>query len=287
MKKYFKLMRVHHYLKNCLLFIPLVCSGKLFDGKRLFAGALGFVAFSVLSSVVYIMNDINDKEKDARHPKKCKRPIASGSVSVRQAIILAVTLCIASAVCCYIGKFQLPAIMLIVLYFLLNVGYSFGLKNVPLLDIVILVSGFVIRVFFGAQITEITLSNWLLLTVTAISFYLALGKRRNELKKLDGSETREVLKYYPENFLDRNMYMCLALTNVFYALWSMDERTIMEYGGSQIVFTVPLVLIITMKYSLDIEGEADGDPIEVLLHDKILILLGILYVLLMFFFLYL
>ena len=178
-------------------------------------------------------------------------------------------------------------VALLAAYLLLNLAYSFGLKNIPIVDITILVAGFLIRVLYGAFVTEITISNWLYLTVIALSFYFALGKRRNELKHISDGETRQVLKAYPTNFLDKNMGMCLTLANVFYALWSMDEKTKSFYNNDYLIFTVPIVLLITMKYSLDIEGESDGDPVEVLLHDKVLLALCVLYLAVMFMILYL
>ena len=285
MKPYLKLMRVHHYIKNLLVFAALACSGQLFHPEKLLAGLAAFVAFCMVSSVVYIVNDIRDQEKDRRHPTKCKRPIAAGTVSVRNAWILAGVLLLIAALLNGLS-FRVGSTLLLLLYFVLNLAYSFGLKNVPIVDITILVSGFLIRVLYGAMVTGIVISNWLYLTVIAVAFYFALGKRRNELRQLGSGETRAVLKAYPVNFLDKNMGMCLTLANVFYALWSMDENTVSAYGNN-LVFSVPIVLLITMKYSLNIEGESDGDPVEVLLHDKVLLILCFVYLLTMFAILYL
>jgi len=279
-------MRVHHYIKNFLVFAALVCSGQLFHPQKLLSGLTGFLAFCMVSSVVYIINDIRDKEKDRKHPTKCKRPIAAGTVSVKSACILAAVLLVIAVVCNCIA-FHPVSSFLLALYLILNLAYSFGLKNIPIVDITILVSGFLIRILYGAVITQITISNWLYLTVIAISFYFSLGKRRNELKHIGNGETRKVLKAYPISFLDKSMGMCLTLANTFYALWSMDENTIAFYNNNYLVFTVPIVLLITMKYSMDVEGESDGDPVEVLLHDKILLTLCILYVTVMFMILYL
>ncbi len=286
MKHYLKLMRVHHYIKNCLVFAALACSGQLFNPQKLTSGILAFIAFCMISSVVYIINDIRDKEKDRKHPTKCKRPIAAGTVSVRNAWILAVALFAVAMLCNYL-TYHLSSTLLLALYLILNLAYSFGLKNVPIVDVSILVAGFLIRIMYGAFVTEIAISNWLYLTVIALSFYFALGKRRNELKRIGDGETRKVLKAYPINFLDKNMGMCLTLANVFYALWSMDEKTMSFYNNSYLIFTVPIVLLITLKYSLDVEGESDGDPVEVLLHDKTLIALCALYLAAMFAILYL
>lgn len=285
MKHYIKLMRPHHYIKNILIFAALACSGQLFDLKKLIPGCLGFAAFCLVSSVVYIINDIRDVEKDRNHPTKCRRPIAAGTVPVRNAWGLATVLVVTAAVCNFL-VFQPVATALLVLYLALNLAYSFGLKNIPIVDITILVSGFLIRVLYGAMVTEIVISNWLYMTVIALSFYLSLGKRRNELKQHGGSQTRKVLKAYPVDFLDKSMNMCLTLAIVFYSLWSMADSTIAAYG-QYLVFTVPIVLLIVMKYSLNIEGESDGDPVEVLIHDKVLLGLCLVYFSAMFLILYL
>ncbi len=279
-------MRVHHYIKNFLVFAALICSGQLFQFDKLISGLAGFLAFCMVSSVVYIINDIRDKDKDRKHPTKCKRPIAAGTVSVKGACILSAVL-LAIAIVCNCITFHIVSTSLLALYLVLNLAYSFGLKNIPIVDITILVSGFLIRILYGAVITQITISNWLYLTVIAISFYFALGKRRNELKHISSGETRQVLKAYPVSFLDKSMSMCLTLANTFYALWSMDEKTIATYNSNYLIFTVPIVLLITMKYSMAVEGESDGDPVEVLLHDKILLTLCVLYVAVMFMILYL
>lgn len=286
MKHYLKLMRPHHYIKNFLVFAALVCSGQLFDFEKLAAGMAGFAAFCFVSSVVYIINDIRDQEKDRKHPTKCHRPIAAGTVSVKGAWALAAALLLIAVVCNGVS-FHPTATSLLALYLVLNLAYSFGLKNIPIVDITILVAGFLIRILYGALVTGITISNWLYLTVIALSFYFALGKRRNELKHISEGQTRQVLKAYPISFLDKSMGMCLTLANVFYALWSMDEHTASLYNNNHLVFTVPIVLLITMKYSLDVEGESDGDPVEVLLHDKVLLALCVLYLAVMFMILYL
>lgn len=285
--KYLKLIRVKHYIKNLLVFAALACSGQILDTSKLVPAVLGFAAFCAVASAVYIINDIRDRKKDANHPTKCKRPIASGAVSVGSACVLLGILIVIAVVCNYFA-FNWVSTVLLAVYFVINVGYSFGLKDIPIIDITILVAGFLIRVLYGALITQITISHWLYLTVIAAAFYFSLGKRRNELKVSEANnETRKVLKFYPERFLDKNMYMCLALANVFYALWATNDKTIEMYNTELLIFTVPIVLLITMKYSLNVEGESDGDPVEVLLHDKLLMVLCGLYLLAMFSILYL
>lgn len=278
MKKYFKLLRIKHYIKNLLVFLPLFFSGQIFNTSKLINATLGFVAFCLVSSAVYILNDYKDVEKDRKHPKKKNRPLASGEIKPSVALaIMVVCILIAVAISIYLRSI-LGAICLL-LYLVLNIGYSLGLKKFPIVDIVILASGFVIRVFYGGFITDITISKWLYLVITTGSLYMGLGKRRNELST--SSDTREVLKHYNKDFLDKNMYVCVALANVFYALWTF------ELPNNKIPWTIPIFIILLMCYSLDVEGDSDGDPVEVILKDKKLIIIGLIYVVSLFLLLYL
>ena len=277
MKKYLKLMRIHHYIKNLLVFAALACSGMLFEGSKLLSCILGFAAFSLISSVVYIINDIMDREKDRCHPKKRHRPIASGAISPVQAGFFAGGLFLLALLCNGL-IFSISSTALLLGYLVLNLGYSMGLKRVPLVDVTILVSGFWIRVLYGALITGIQVSDWLYLTIVMLAFFLALGKRRNELKHNKSGETRDVLKAYPIAFLDKSMYMCLTLAIVFYSLWTMTQKAVLAYG-QYLIYTVPIVMLIIMKYSMDIEGDSDGDPVEVLVHDRFLMVLCLIYLL--------
>lgn len=273
---YLREMRMHHYVKNGLLFVAVVCSGQMTNLSLIIRCLWGFGAFCAIASAVYFLNDIRDLEKDRLHPTKCRRPIASGQIPIDSAWLCTGVLCLLAFIC-NSRVFHPAATVLLLLYFILNLAYSFGLKNYPLVDVTILVSGFLIRVVYGAIICGISVSNWLYLTVIAVSFYLALGKRRNELTGQKGKDTRHVLQYYSESFLDKSMYMCLGLSNMFYALWTMDKAG--TGTGGPIIWTVPLVLLISLKYSLTIEGESDADPVEVLLHDKFLLALCALFAL--------
>ena len=280
MKYYLKEMRVHHYIKNLLVFIPLVCSGQILDPDKLLPSVYAFLSFCFISSAVYFINEIRDVEKDRNHPTKRNRPIAAGQISIRAAGCCAAILILLAAVFNCLC-FRVSSSILLLLYLLLNLAYSFGLKNIPLLDITILAAGFLIRAVYGSIVTGIEMSDWLYLVILSAAFYLGLGKRRNELKKQGNENTREVIRKYPASFLDSNMYICMGLVFVFYALWTMAANTIEAYHGSRLIWTVPLVMLIFMKYSMTVEGNSDGDPVEVLIHDKVLLGLCALYLLLM------
>ncbi len=281
-KEYLKLIRVKHYFKNLLVFLPLLCSGELFDKNKLINCILGFCLFSLTASIVYIINDLNDIENDKKHTVKKNRPLASGKVKKEEAYFLAIVLFVIILVINFLllKGVAIYSLVILLIYLLINVAYSFGLKTKPIVDIVILVSGFFLRVLYGSVITDIRLSNWLYLTIISASFYMGLGKRRNEIIK-QGDKSREVLKRYSKDFLDRYMYSYLTLCVVFYSLWCVDSNTISKLG-TNVVLTVPLVMIILMKYTLNIEGDSYGDPIDVILSDKILMVLVALYALCMF-----
>lgn len=273
MIKYIKLMRIKHYIKNFLIFLPLIFSRNI-NATNILLSILGFISFSFASSIIYIINDIRDKEKDKNHPTKKNRPIAAGTISITNALIVATLLLIITiAILIYLSTFNKFISIYIITYILINIMYSFGLKNIPLLDVFILALGFLIRVLYGGALINVEISNWLFLTVLSISFYLGLGKRRNELiaQEKTGNTTRSVLKYYNKEFLDKNMYMCLSMTIIFYSLWCQD------LNSDYIMWTIPIVLLICMKYSLNIESNSSGDPVEVLLKDKILMLLVGIY----------
>lgn len=284
MKHIIKLMRLHHGIKSILVFLPIIFSGRLFELPLLLSVLAGFLSFVLLSSSVYCINDVFDREKDRLHPTKKNRPVASGAVSVRAALILAVCLIVLSVLIDRLVSKNLMSLPILLLYLGLNLSYSAGLKEIPMVDIVILVSGFLLRVLYGSVISDIPVSNWLYLTVISMSFYLGLGKRRNEYAR-SGESTRKVLKHYTYEFLDKNMYISNALTLIFYSLWCTASE-LSGKGSGRLVWTVPLVMLISMKYSLNVEASSDGDPVEVLIHDRSLMVLSGVYAVVMFLLLY-
>lgn len=269
MTAYIRLLRPKHCIKNILVVLPLVFSGRLLERPLLGQTAAAFVAFCMVASLVYIINDIRDAERDRQHPTKCRRPIASGAVSPSHAAVEAGVLALLLGVMGVWIGFSWESWLCLLAYLVLNLGYSLGLKNVPILDIAILVSGFLLRVLFGSAVTGIATSGWLYLTVTSVAFYMGLSKRRGELRT-SSSSTRRVLRYYNDAFLSQNMQMCLTLAVVFYSLWSVDR-------GGHLMWTVPLVMCICLRYSMVVEGNSDGDPVEVVFQDKVLFVLACVF----------
>lgn len=282
MKKYIKLIRVKHWLKNGLIFLPLFFSKNLFDKEKFIYCIIGFLIFSFISSIVYILNDINDIESDRKHEIKKNRPLASGAVSIKRAITISIGLLILSQLgMLYFYSINNNYLIFIipVLYLIINILYSKSLKHKPILDVVVIVVGFLLRTIYGGVIIDIAVSKWLYLMIIFGSFYLGFGKRRNEIIK-SGQKSRKVLQFYNKEFLDKNMYVCLTLAMVSYILWCVDRDTILRIGHDLMYWTVPILMIIFQLYSLNIEGNSHGDPIEVILNDKYLIFIITIYILL-------
>ncbi|MBO5069020.1 MAG: UbiA prenyltransferase family protein [Roseburia sp.] len=285
MNKWIKELRITHYLKNCLIFLPAFFGGTITSGSMWKNLLVGFMAYSLGASAVYLMNDIKDVEKDRMHPKKCTRPIAAGEISIKAAVTAAVGLL---ALCGLVLGFfaeqsvKMAAFAVFGVYLADNILYSvLGLKKVPLLDVALLVLGFYLRVLMGSVLTGIEISAWLYLVVISGAFYLAFGKRRNELKVV-GNDGRDVLAGYTEHFLDKAMYTCMTMAIIFFALWCIQLGE-----GQKYLMLVPVLMLICFKYSMDVEqDDSDGDPMNVILHDWVLIGLGMLFVIMMFVLLY-
>ncbi len=270
MKQRLRLLRPAHCLKNILVLLPLIFSGRLSDGASVRHAVSAFICFCMVASVIYILNDLCDREADRRHPCKCTRPLASGAVRPAEAgLIAAALLALAAAFGVWVC-FPADAWLCLGAYFLLNLAYSLELKNVPILDVALLACGFLLRVQFGAAVIGVPVSSWLYLTVLFFSFYLGFGKRRGELEQ--GGASRRVLEFYSAAFLDRAMQLCMTLALVFYSLWSAGAGM----AGERMLWTVPAAVCICLRYSRAADTNG-GDPVEVLLHDRILLCMAAVF----------
>lgn len=271
-KSIIKLLRPKHSVKNLLIFLPLIFGLKDLTLKDFRTSILGFVVFCLVASSIYIINDYKDIEKDRLHPVKKKRPLASGAVTKKEAwITLSILLLIAIIIS---FTFPLASIGLIAGYFVLNLGYSLGLKNIPILDVVILTSGFMIRLFLGSSLSGIAVSPLLYLVVMSGAFYLGISKRYNEIIKT-GNQTRSVLKKYNVEYLKSIMNMFLVLIIVFYTEWCSNA-----YPGHRDLFlaSVPMLIILIISYIYVAEKDKYGDPADVIMKNKPLMLIGLLFI---------
>jgi 4-hydroxybenzoate polyprenyltransferase len=274
MSSVLRLLRPVQWLKNFFLFAPLIFSKHLFDAAYVLTAGEAFVVFALLSSTVYIFNDIADRESDRLHPTKRHRPIASGKLSIAQAIGIAIVLLV------LIGLLmtQLNSKFLFVasVYFVLNMGYSFFLKQVILVDVFIVASGFMLRVLAGAFAINVHVSEWLVLCTLFVSLFLSISKRRGELmivKNTPDFEGRAVLREYDVEFLDQMMTVAASGLAISYALYTVAERTISVFGTSSLIFTTVFVLFGIFRYLYLVRiRKTEDNPTHMLTTDLVTIL---------------
>lgn len=269
-----RLLRPVQWAKNAFVFAPLVFSRHLFDPDYVRQAVLAFGVFSVVSSVVYIINDIADRASDRLHPLKRTRPIASGAVSVAAALAVAAVL----AAIAVIGALWLgPKVAFVAaIYLVLNLGYSFGLKQVILVDVFIVASGFMLRVLAGAFAIGVQVSPWLVLCTLFVSVFLAVSKRRAEILLNIAEESelaRPVLRKYDIQFIEQMMTVTASGMAISYALYTVAERTVEVFGTENLIFTTVFVLFGIFRYLYLVRTHKTNDnPTQLLLSDLPIIL---------------
>lgn len=264
-----RLIRPKQWIKNLMVFFPPFLSGSLFHEGMLVKGVVPFIAFCCASSVSYIYNDIQDQSQDALHPRKQKRPLTTGEVSVGSAFILLLVLLLAALL---LGYSVSPLFLLyIVIYLAMSGAYSMLLKHLPIFDIFSISFGFVLRLYGGGEAFGVYVSDWLFLSVFLLSLFLSVGKRYSEQQMLAESAGvhRRSLNAYPEGFLDSAMYLSGSAVLITYAMYAIT-RPLM-------VYTVPLCVFGLLRYLMHIKSGGEGDPAETLLKDPTLLVVGILW----------
>ncbi len=240
---------------------------------------LGFIAFSAIASSIYILNDYRDIEDDRKHPVKNKRPLASGAVSKSAALVIAGILIVAGFSLSYFIRDKFMFILGI--YFIINVGYSFGLKNVSILDIVLLAMGFVLRVKAGSVISLIPLSEWIIIMVFLLAVFMAIGKRRDDviLKLSSGVDMRKSIKGYNLELLNTLLALICAVIIVAYLMYTMSDETIARMGTHRLYYTGLFVMAGIMRYLQIIFVSADsGSPTKILYKDLFIQIVLVLWI---------
>ncbi|GFO64376.1 decaprenyl-phosphate phosphoribosyltransferase [Geomonas paludis] len=267
MTHYLIMLRPTQWLKNLMLFFPLVLSGQLLTQDVVVRGGLAFVSFCLVSSAGYVFNDLLDRERDTFHPKKSNRPIPSGKVSAQGAalcgaVLLAAGIAIAS-------RFPAGVWWLILSYIGVTLSYSLIFKSVALMDLFCISAGFLIRLYAGAEAFAIPISPWLFLTVFLLAIFLSTGKRLGESFSLGDAagDHRASLAGYPPGFLAGTMYMTGSAVLVTYTMYVVSRP--------RLVYTVPLCLFGLLRYTIRVASGANGDPTDSLLKDWVLFLVSL------------
>lgn len=279
-KSYLLALRTQQWVKNLLVLAPPFFGDVLFSSLDfVLMMAQAFIAFSLVSSTVYIINDIFDKPEDIAHPTKKFRPIASDTLDNRSAIILAcLTFFISIALSL---SFEKSFIFFLILYLFLNIAYSVFLQYVVFVDAVSIAVGFLLRVEAGGAASSVSVSSWLIIMTVILSLLLAFGKRRFELgSQQDGKKFREVLAQYKSMHLDRILMLLGIAAIVSYSLYSLGR------GGWGFLITIPFVCLGVIRYLYLVKTLRMGDPTESFFNDKWLLVSVLIWFLITFFIIY-
>jgi len=266
-------IRPKQWIKNLIIFAPLVFSQNLFSKEPLMMVLLAFALFCFLSGSVYLLNDLLDIEKDRQHPIKCKRPLPSGKLNSKVAIFALVVMSGASLVAAF--SISLMVGMIAAIYFINNLLYSTFSKHIVIIDVMQIAFGFVLRVLIGAAVISVPASPWLLMCTVVLALFLGFAKRKHELILLsDNAENhRKVLEHYSTDFLDQMIVIVSSATVMSYALYTIWPDTVENFGTNKLIYTVPFVLYGLFRYLYLVNlKEEGGSPTRVLLTDKPLLL---------------
>ncbi len=263
------LMRPHQYVKNLFIFMPMFFVGKM-DNIDLFGDAFfAFIAFSLSASAIYILNDYRDIEEDRQHPRKRSRPLASGAVSPQQAIIIMFLLAVSGLA--FMAWLSIDALIVLSAYMVFNLAYSFKLKHVAILDVNIIATGFVLRLFIGATVTAITLSSWIVIMTFLLALFLALAIRRDDVLIFEqtGKKMRRVVDGYNRQLIDVAMAIMAAVVIVSYILYTTSQDVVLRLGVNYLYLTAVFVIVGILRYlQISFVLENSGSPTQIILSDR-------------------
>ena len=267
-KNYFILTRPFQWVKNVIIFIPLIFAKKLFELDAFVLSSIAFVSFILASSIIYIFNDICDLEKDKKHPIKKNRPLANNSLKKKDAYLLIILLGLLLLV---LLKSNISILGIIIIFFILNIFYSLYFKNVIIIDLVIVSLSYVIRVLAGSIIINVALSAWLLICVFSTSLFLISFKRLAEIK-ISGFKSRPILRTYNNEILLKIIDVSAICSIIFYSLYTV-------LVNPNLIYTVPLIFVgffryYYLYYTAKIFEES---PVKIIFSDKPILVLLILW----------
>ncbi|MCB0428556.1 MAG: UbiA prenyltransferase family protein [Flavobacteriales bacterium] len=263
-----KLLRLHQWIKNFIVLLPLFFAGEIMVSNKLAHVVLAVLAFSLVASAVYVFNDWLDVEEDRKHPVKSKRPIASGQIGKGVALVVAGT-------CAFAGLMLAAWIQSTFLYILmgylgLNICYTLGLKNIPVLDVSLVGLSFVARIFAGGAAGDVMISKWIVLLSFLLALFLALAKRRDDLLLFQsgGDVTRKVISGYNLSFISSAITLMGAVVVVAYIMYTVSPDVLQRTHEDYLYLTSGFVIIGILKYlQLTLVENKSGDPVKLLLRN--------------------
>lgn len=285
MNNILKLIRPHQWLKNAFVLMPTFFGGSLLDPEDIRASLLTFLAYSFVASSVYCFNDINDIEADRRHPVKCKRPLASGAVSMGTAwMLMALMFVLAALMTALLGDrghiLKVGGVLLF--YYILNICYCAKLKQYAIVDVCIVAFGFVLRVLSGGFATDITLSKWLVLMTFLLTLFLSFAKRRDDVLRMNetGEPPRKNTIRYNLTFINQAITITASVTLVCYIMYTVSPEVVARLGSDLLYLTSVFVLLGLLRYmQITVVDKKSGDPTKIMLRDRFTQLVVVLWAL--------
>ncbi len=269
MKHILQLIRVKHWVKNLFIFIPGFFAGVLFDFENLKILIASFFCFSLVASAIYVVNDYKDIESDLNHPTKRSRPLASGLVSLPTAFTISISFILLGLGISYFVNIYFFYVILI--YLIVNIGYSLGLKNISILDIMLVASGFLLRTIAGGIIIHVPISKWLLIMVYLLALFMAMAKRLDDflVSESEGTVSRKTVKNYNLNFIHSGITMLSAIISVSYLMYTISDEVMIRMHTEYLYFTSIFVIAGILRYlQITLVENKSGSPTKILLNDK-------------------
>lgn len=269
-----KLIRPHQWLKNVFVMMPMFFGGSLLDPSDIRASVVTFFAFSFIASSVYCFNDIIDVEADRRHPVKCKRPIASGAISVRSAwALMALMFLLSVGTVCLLDTYShvINVGLVILIYYILNILYCSKLKQYAIVDVCIIAFGFVLRVLAGGFATDIALSKWLVLMTFLLTLFLSFAKRRDDVLRMNetGEPPRKNTIRYNLTFINQAITITASVTLVCYIMYTVSPEVVNRFHSDLLYLTSVFVLLGLLRYiQITVVDKRSGDPTKMMLRDR-------------------
>jgi decaprenyl-phosphate phosphoribosyltransferase len=269
-------VRPRQWLKNLLVGAAPLAAGRLLERHVLISIALAFVAFCLVSAAVYLINDVRDVEEDRLHPKKRLRPIAAGELSVPAAISIAAVTGVVGLALAYYTSTGLG--ITVTVYVVLQLLYSMFLKHLPVVDLAMVASAFLLRAIAGGVAAGIPLSQWFLLVASFGSFFMVAGKRYSEMKALGADAgTRRSLTRYSESYLRFAWMLAAVMVLISYSLWAFENRGNPLMGVPWTAISIAPFTLGLLQYALEVDSGNAGEPEDVVLHDHVLQGIGVIW----------
>ncbi len=267
-KNILQLLRIEQYIKNLFIFAPLFFSFQ-FSAANIYSATLVFILFSLMASSIYIFNDICDINEDILHPDKKKRLIASNLITINSAYLFSTILAIIPLMGSYVLNIYVFYVLLA--YLFINILYSVRLKHIPIIDIIIIAFGFVLRLFAGGYSINEMITNWIIALTFILSIFIALAKRREDIQLLlDGKETRKNICFYNIEILNQSLKFLSILIVFIYLLFTLSPEVIMKFTNKIYVTTIFVIVGLYRYLYLTLIKNHSGDPTKVFLTDRFL-----------------